>query len=221
MDFRLLGGVAFASALLLTSCGSQSGPPQFVQAFGEIERPCAIGATPSNVVQHCVADVLVENQGGEGYGHLTVVVQLKNEKAGSTPAPPVKCGSSIPDLAPGGYADLTCAFDLSPGQSVANYPIVQSIDYAGTSSRGSSGSDTTVIVALILTVASALIALASLIVIATSRRQPGVDDAEAAPAEAPAANAIPQTPRAAARAEHRQARLTGPDAEYDLPQLPR
>jgi hypothetical protein len=221
MDFRLLGGVAFASALLLTSCGSQSGPPQFVQAFGEIESPCAIGASPSNVTQHCVADVLIENQGGEGYGHLTMVVQLKNEKSGTAPAPPVKCGSSIPDLATGGYADLTCAFDLAPGQSVANYPIVQSIDYAGTSSRGSSGSDPTGIAALILTMATALIALASLIVIGTTRRRPSVDDAKAVPAEAPAQSATSQTPRSAARARRRPSRPSSPDAEYDLPQLPR
>jgi hypothetical protein len=215
----LLGGPAIAFALLLTSCGSQASAPQFVQAFGVIESPCAIGV-PASDAQHCVADVLVQNQGGEGYGHLTIVVQVQDTRAGSAPVPPVKCGTSIPDTPAGGYADLACNFDLAAGQSVATYPMVKSIDFVGMSSQGSSNSDSS-IATLILTAAAALLALASLIVVTRGRGPASAIATDAAPSPV-AAGSARETPRVTRRAPRVSKKNAGdPDAEYNLPQMPR
>lgn len=220
---RAAGGFVggLACALLLTSCGDHAGAPHFVQAFGAVESPCAVQAAPPVVLQHCVADVLLQNQGGQGYGHLTILVQLKDAKAGSAHVPAVRCGTSIPDTPAGGYADLACRFDLAPGQSIATYPIVQAIDFVGASGGGSSDPSSTAIATLVLTAATALLAVAALIVVLGGGRRPIVVQANAGGSSSRASGATSPAPRGPLPAQRASAKPGDPDAEYDLPTLPR
>jgi len=218
---RFLGGPACACVFLLTSCGSQAGAPQFVQAFGAVDSPCAVQAAPLNTVQHCTGHVVLQNQGGEGYGHLTILVQVKDAKAGSAPVPPVKCGSSIPDTPAGGYSDLVCNFDLAAGQTLVTYPVVQSIDFVGASSRGSTDPSSSAISTLILTAATALLALASLVVVARAGRRPIAAEADATESSSPPSRSTLHTVEDVQQQERRRIKPGGPDTEYDLPALPR
>lgn len=206
MTTRLLAGSALAWAWMLASCGTQAagGNPQFVQAFGDFDSPCSAHAPAATTVQHCIARVVLTNQGGEGYGHLTLIVKMKPAAGGSEDPPPVRCGGSIPDTPPGGHAQLVCNFDVPPGQTLTDFPVVQSIDFVGPSSAAGSGSSTGQILSLILTAATALLALAALIVVASGRRPSPV-------------NEVP-VPEPASR---KQAGIESANAEYELPQLPR
>jgi hypothetical protein len=155
------------------------------------------------------------NTGGEGYGHVTLFVPLKGTTAGSAPVLPATCGASMPDTPPGGYADLTCDFDLAPGQSVVTYPGVATIDYLGASSPAtSSGTDLNPIAVAILAVATLLLAAAMVIVASGGRLSVG--GTAATPALPETAEPLPS----AGPADREPSKRKGADAEYDLPQLP-
>lgn len=202
--------LAFGFAFLLGACGGQHGAPQFEEAFGAIDSPC--GGAASDVLQHCTAHVLVVNRGGEGVGHVTIVIELKDAKAGSSPlAAAVKCGRSVPETPAGGYADLVCNFDVPPGKTTAPYPTLQSIDYQVANVRGSLGFDFTG--ASILILAGAVLLLGAATLIANSGRRVATTSDRAVP---PA----PRPDPVASRRESDKKRVEV-EAEYDIPNLPR
>ncbi len=212
---RLL--LASASAAVLGACGgAQPGAPDFRQAFGVIDAPCAAGLAPSTAVQHCVAHVVLQDAGGEGIGHATLQVPLKAARTGSPLAPAV-CGMAIPDTPAGGYSDLVCNFDVPPGDTIAGFPVIGSIDYATGSTRTSAGFDFGGAGSLILAAATLLLALALLLAAPWRRGTPAVLLAPAASADELGPDRSPES-RPAPRVMERRRDV---DAEYDLPSIPR
>jgi hypothetical protein len=124
--------------LLLAGCGgSLQGPPDFQQVFSVVDQPCAA----SKLVSHCTAHVLVVNRGGEGIGHATVLVPIQTTAASAArTVASVRCGRSIPDTPAGGFADLTCDFDLPGGKTASTYPTLD-IDFSAGTGSSSSGGD--------------------------------------------------------------------------------
>lgn len=208
---------ALLAVLLVTGCGTAQQAPKFEQAFGAIDSPCGINAAVSDAVQHCTAHVLLVNKGGEGLGHATMVVELKDPKAGASGAATIKCGRSIPDLPGGGYTDLVCAFDVPPGKAIGTVPSLQAIDYTAGVSRGSSTPDAGGISTLVLAGSTLLVGAATLVVAVRRRPSAAGENSTAAPAAAPA--------RAAAPAPEASRRTSGSPAdaatEYKIPPLPR
>ena len=136
---RRVPAVALLLLPLAAACGgSLQGPPEFVQAYGTVDRPCGVGAT--GAATHCTAHVLLVNHGGEGIGHATIVVPLRDSSAATSArtASAATCGRSIPDTAGGGGVDLTCDFDLPAGKTVASVPILQAVDFSAAAAGGSS-----------------------------------------------------------------------------------
>jgi hypothetical protein len=158
--------------LLLTSCsGSLTGPPEFRQAYGTVDEPCAASKA---AVAHCTAHVYLVNGGGEGIGHATVAVTLKDEGSAASSARTnlsVKCGTSIPDTAAGAEVDLTCPFDLSNGTAVAAPPILQAVDFTAAAGSVSSSGNAGGLVAIGLAVVAVLLAAWTLGVVVTGRRR--------------------------------------------------
>lgn len=211
---RALGAVcALAAGLLVTGCGTAQQAPKFEQAFGAIDSPCGINAAVSDAIQHCTAHVLLVNKGGEGLGHATMVVELKDPKAGASGAATIKCGRSIPDLPGGGYTDLVCAFDVPPGKVIGTVPSLQAIDYTAGVSRSSSTLDAGGITALVLAASTLLLGVATLVAVVGRRPSTAGEDSVAAPA------------RPAAPAPEPSRRTSGSPAdaatEYKIPPLPR
>lgn len=208
---RLL--LAIFALLLLSGCGGRTAP-QFVQAFGGVDGPCQIGANASELVQHCTAHVVLVNQGGEGFGRVTMVVPLKEAK-NSSAAGGAMCAKVVPDTPSGAYADLTCDFDIPVGKTVASYPVLKSIDYVGASSGASSGFDYGAVGTMLLAGATVLLAAATLVT--TLGRRPAVEGQAAVPEEA-----VPSEPvRTAEPAQPSSKTRSKIDADYDLPELPR
>lgn len=168
--------------LLLTGCGSLQGPPSFQQAYGIVDEPCAAG----KAVTRCTAHVLLVNRGGEGLGHATIAIPMKDASGTAGAISTVKCGTPIPRTPAGGYADLTCDFDLPAGKAVNTVPSLSTVDFtvAGGSSAKTAGDDAGGLATLALAATAALLALATLGVAITGRlrrrsapaaRQPGGD----------------------------------------------
>ncbi len=197
----------------------------FVEVSGSVASPCAIGAPAANVVEHCTAHVVLANNGGEGLAHVTIVVPLKDAKGGSAPIGSAKCGRAVEDTPAGGRTDLTCNFDLPPGQSVASYPFLGSVEYIAASPRGSSGFDFAG--AGVVVLAGAVTVLAFAVLLAGPWRkvavahQPVPADVSRRPEVSPKVSRKPQPPPQ--RGEHQPDLKTqnAIDSEYDLPSIPR
>lgn len=170
---------AACGALLLSGCGSLQGPPNFQQAYGIVDEPCAA----SKAVSHCMAHVLLVNHGGEGVGHATVVVPMKDSAGSASAISTAKCGTAIPNTPAGGYADLTCAFDLPVGKTLATAPSLSAVDYTAAAGSSSSAGDVTGIGTLALAAAAGLIATVALVAaLAGGRRRGTGSPRRAAPA---------------------------------------
>lgn len=172
---------AACGALLLAGCGSLQGPPNFQQAYGIVDEPCAA----SKAVSHCMAHVLLVNHGGEGVGHATVVVPMKDSAGSASAISTAKCGTAIPNTPAGGYADLTCAFDLPVGKTLATAPSLSAVDYTAAAGPGSGSSvgDISGIGTLALAAAAGLLAIVALVAaIAGRRRRPTGSPRRPAPA---------------------------------------
>ena len=176
-----VGSLAF---LLLAGCGSQQqGVPDFQQAFGAVDAPCPVSGAASRA---CTAHVVVVNHGGEGIGHASIVVPLRDATATASSARAasvVRCGKYIPDTPAGGAVDLTCSFTLPAGKTVASVPVLQDLDFQGTlglsSSTGGSSGAAGFSVALIAA-GAALITMGTAVI---RRRRPGASIARSAPGE--------------------------------------
>jgi hypothetical protein len=161
--------VAAPALLLLAGCGgSLQGPPNFVQVYSVVDQPCA----PADGAAPCTAHVLVVNRGGEGVGHATVLVPMKDAAASSARTiSTARCGQSIPDTAPGGYVDLTCAFTLPAGKSVATYPSLD-VDFStSVTGSGSAAGNLGGIATFGLAVIAAIVAVVTFVIVLMGRRR--------------------------------------------------
>lgn len=157
--------------LLLNSCSaSPQGQPAFDQEYGAVDEPCVA----SKVVARCTAHVLLVNHGGEGLGHATIVVPVRNSTETATSARVVataKCGTRIPDTTTGGFADLTCDFELPVGKSVAGPPSLSSVDFTAAASTGSAGVDGISIATLVAAAVAGLLSVVALVAAIAGRRR--------------------------------------------------
>jgi hypothetical protein len=124
-----------------------------------VDEPCA----SSNAVSRCTAHVFLANHGGDGFGHATIVVPMSSLSAASaTRTAPATCGTPIPETPAGGFADLTCSFDLPPGTTTAGTPHLRAVDFAFAMTFSSSGDQTSGIATLVLAAIAGLLAVVML-----------------------------------------------------------
>jgi hypothetical protein len=134
-----------------------------------VDDPCSA----AKVVSHCVAHVYVVNHGGEGFGHATIAVPLRDASAPASSArtgTPARCPKYIPDTPGGGVVDLTCNFDLPVGQTVASVPVLQGLDFQGTLGSSPSSGDSAGIATFALALIAAALAVIALAITLVGRR---------------------------------------------------
>jgi hypothetical protein len=157
--------------LLLASCGGVlQDPPNFQEAFGAVDEPCAAS---NAAIAHCTAHVVLINNGGEGVGYVTIAVPLKDSTgvaSSARTAISATCSQAVPDTPAGSAVDLTCNFELPVRMTVANYPFVQNVAFRGATNPTSSGSISGV-ATVGLALAAALLALITLMAAVTGRRR--------------------------------------------------
>jgi hypothetical protein len=157
--------------LLLASCGGVlQGPPNFQEAFGAVDEPCAASNAS---VAHCTAHVVLVNNGGEGVGYITIAVPLKDSTdvaSSARTATSATCSQAVPDTPAGGAVDLACNFELPMHMTVANYPFVRNVAFSGATNATSSGSISGV-ASVGLALVAALLALITLMASVTGRRR--------------------------------------------------
>jgi hypothetical protein len=193
--------VAWVLVLVSACGGSTAQAPQFQEAFGTLDSPCSLSAPAATSTTSCTAHVLLVNRGGEGVGHATMLVVLKDAKTGVSSQ--VRCGRSIPDTPAGNYVDLACVFSVPAGSTIGAVPAVQGIDYSAAVPQSTPATDYASITVWVLAGAVLVVCLATLLLAVRPR---STDSPREKHREAP------QQPRPSKR--------DGPDAEYNFPTLP-